>query len=332
MTEISDRPHSTVVELVRRHGGPVSHAALDPSRSIFRIPGIDGLIGFLLVRKCAVVMGDPICAPEHKAPLADAFAAYCADKGWSVLYSTASAAMQIYARERGYATMEFASLLMADPQYDPEADHQGHHLRQHLNHARRTGVTVREYFGGTSIDAQLEALAETSCEQWLSVRNGPQMHLGHPRLFQDRVGRRWFIAEQAGSVAGFLSMLSVSSIEGKSLINIVFSSPSAPLYTNELMVATALQALRGEGARSVCLGVGPLETLGQINGCSCAAKFLARSIYRLAAKLLHLHGRTVFWEKFHVTRREPLYLLFQSPRISFREVNALLRAFNFSVS
>jgi lysylphosphatidylglycerol synthetase-like protein (DUF2156 family) len=332
MTEIFDSPHSTVVELVRRHGGPVSHAALDPSRSIFRIPGIDGLIGFLLVGRCAVVMGDPICAPEHKASLADAFAAYCVDKGWSFLYSTASAAMQIYARERGYATMEFASLLMADPQCDPEADHQGYHLRQHLNHARRTGVTVREYMGGALPDAQLEALAESSCEQWLSSRHGPQMYLGHPRLFQDRIGRRWFIAEQAGSVAGFLSMLSVSCVEGDSLINIVFSSPAGPLYTNELMVAAALRTLREEGARSVCLGVGPLEKLGQIDGCGCATEFISRSIYRLAANVLHLHGRTVFWEKFRVTRREPLYLLFQSPNIGFREVNALLRAFHLSVS
>ncbi|MDD2660389.1 MAG: DUF2156 domain-containing protein [Methylococcales bacterium] len=332
MPEIFDNPHSTAVELVRRHGGPVSHAALDPSQSIFRIPAIDGLIGFLLVRRCAVVIGDPVCAPEHKAPLADAFAAYCADKGWSVLYSTASAAMQIYARERGYATIEFASLLMADPQYDPEADHQGHHLRQHLNHIRRTGVTVREYMGEAFPDARLEALAESSCEQWLSGRHGPQMYLGHPRLFQDRAGRRWFIAEQAGSVVGFLSMLSVSCIEGNNLINIVFSSPAAPLYTNELMVAEALRTLRAEGARSVCLGVGPLERLGQIDGCGRAAEFISRSIYRLTSKLLHLHGRTVFWEKYHVTRREPLYLLFQSPDISFREVNALLRAFHFSVS
>ena len=98
------------------------------------------------------------------------------------------------------------------------------------------------------------------------------------------------------------------------------------------MVATALRALREEGACSVCVGVGPLERLGQIDGCAWTARFISRSSYRLAAKVLHLHGRTEFWEKFRVTRREPLFLLFQSPRIGFREVNALLRAFHLSVS
>ena len=320
-----------MVELVRRHGGPVSHAALDPSRSIFRAPGIDGLIGFLVVRRCAVVLGDPVCAPEHKTSLADAFATYCSNNGWSV-HSTVTAAMHAYAKERGYATMEFADLLMADPQHDPEIDHRGHHLRQHLNHARRTGVIVREYLGETTPDAQLEAQAEAACEHWLAARQGLQLHLGRPRLFDDRPGRRWFIAEQAGSVVGMLSMLRMNYFDCHSLINIVFSSPAAPLYTNELMVVAALRALREEGIRSVCLGVGPLEALGRIDGFDGVTEFLSRCIYRLAAKVINLLGRTVFWEKYHVTRREPLYLLFQSPRIGLRELNALLRTFHFSVT
>jgi lysylphosphatidylglycerol synthetase-like protein (DUF2156 family) len=240
-------PLSSEVELVRRHGGPVSHAALYPSSSIFRAPGIDGLIGFLPTHRCAVVLGDPVCAFEHKAALADAFAAHCADSNSSIVYAAATAAMQAYARDRGYGTMEFASLLIANPQHDPEAGHQGWHLRQHLNHTRRTGVTVREYLGEASPDALLEAQAAAACEHWLKTRHGPQMFLGRPRLFEDRPGRRWFIAEQTGAVVGVLSMLKVSCIDCCSLINMVFSSPAAPPHTNELLVVTALRALREEG-------------------------------------------------------------------------------------
>ncbi len=130
MTETFINSISPVVELVRRYGGPVSHAALDPSRSIFRAPDIEGLIGFLPTYKGAVVFGDPICAPENKAVLADSFAAHCADNNRSILYVAASADMQAYARDHGYGSMEFASLLMADPQHDPEQGHQGYHLRQ----------------------------------------------------------------------------------------------------------------------------------------------------------------------------------------------------------
>ena len=322
---------STAVDLIRQYGGSVSHAALDPSRSIFRTPAVDGLIGFLLVRRCAVALGDPICAPENKAHLADAFADYCADKGWSILYVAATASLQTYARERGYGSMEFAGLLMADSQNDPEADAQGRHLRQHLNHTRRMGVMVREYLGEP--DAQMEAQTQAAYEAWLGDRHGSQMCLGRARLFDDRVGRRWFIAEQAGKVVGFLSMLRVGcSTACQNLINIVFSVPTAPPHTNELMVATALRALREEGVDSICLGVGPLEALGRIEGYGIIAEWLSRKFYRLAVKLMHQHGKTVFWEKFRVTQREPLYLLFQSSRIRLSELYALLRAFNFSVT
>jgi lysylphosphatidylglycerol synthetase-like protein (DUF2156 family) len=116
------------------------------------------------------------------------------------------------------------------------------------------------------------------------------MYLGRPRLFEDRQGRRWFIAEQAGSVVGMLSMLRISCFDCYSLINIVFSSPAAPLYTNELLVVAALRALREEGTRSVCLGVGPLEELGRIDGCDSVTVFLSRSVYRLATKVMNLHG------------------------------------------
>jgi phosphatidylglycerol lysyltransferase len=331
MTEIFDRPSSPVVELVRRYGGPVSHAVLAPSHSIFRARGIDGLIGFLPSKQRSVVLGDPICASEDKTTLADAFSEHCAANNSSIIYTAASAEMQAYARDRGYGTMEFASLLVANPQLDPEEGHQGHHLRQHLNHTRRTGVTVHEYQGITSPDPQLEEQAKAACEQWLSTRQGPQMCIGRPRLFEDRPGRRWFIAKQAGIVVGMLSMLRISPSNSGNLINLVFSSPAAPLYTNELMVITALQALRKEGAGTVCLGVGPQSSLSRIEGCDAFTEWLSRSLYRLAAKTMHLQGKTEFWEKFHVTRREPLYLLFQSPRIGSREVKALLCTFQFSM-
>ena len=191
---------------------------------------------------------------------------------------------------------------------------------------------VREYLGETTPDARLEAQVEIVCEEWLAARQGLQMYLGRPRLFDDRPGRRWFIAEQTGRVVGMLSMLHINYLECHSLINIVFSSPAAPLYTNELMAISVLQALREEGIRLVCLGVGPLKTLGSIDGCDGISQFLSRSIYRLVAKVMILHDKTVFWEKYNLVRPEPLYLLFESPHIGLRELNGLLQTFLFSVS
>ena len=325
-------PLSPAVELVRRYGGPVSHAALNPSLSLFRTPNIDGIIGYQLVHRCAVVQGDPVCASEYKTELAEAFASYCTNNGWNFLYTSVTEDMHTYAMKGGHAMMEFAALLIADPQDDPELGHQGHHLRQHLNNTRRSGMSVREYLGETSPNVQVEAQVAETCEQWLKARHGLQMYLDHPRLFDDRVGRRWFIAEHNGRVVGMLSMLKIGCFESDYLINLVFSSPVAPIYTNELLIVTALQALRKEDIKAVCLGVGPLEMLGQIEGTDSFTEFLSRRLYQLASRILNLKGRTECWDKFHITGKEPMYLVFQSSRISLREIIALFRALNFSIT
>ncbi|MFZ9611581.1 MAG: phosphatidylglycerol lysyltransferase domain-containing protein [Methylococcales bacterium] len=322
----------SIIELVRCYGGPVSHAALDPRNSIFQDDDTEGLIIYRVIKCCAVVFGDPVCAPEKKSALSDAYTVYCDVNGWSIVYSAVSVDMQIYAKGLGYASIEFAQLMMTDPQQDPELGHQGHHLRQHLNFTRRAGVTVREYLGLTMPDTILEAKVELVCVNWLSKRQGLQMYLGQPRLFDHKFGRRWFVAEQAGSVIGMLSMLGMGQLKSHNLINLVFSLSSAPLYTNELMVVSALAVLGKEGVDSVSLGVGPLTELGEIDCCNGISKFLSRNIYLLVNKVMGLQGRSVFWKKFNVTDIKPLYLIFNSPNIGLREINALFCAFNFSLS
>jgi hypothetical protein len=192
-------------------------------------------------------------------------------------------------------------------------------------------VTVREYLGNGPPDAELEAQALAALGKWRAGRKGFQMYLGSPRIFADRPGCRWFIAECGGNLVGVLYMMRVNCTGCWHLIDLVFSTPDAPRHTNELMVVTAFQALREEGEESVCLGVGPKALLGDIQGFGAISSGLARTFYRLANKMVPQHGKTVFWEKFGIAHREPLYLLFQQPRVGIREFRALLKTFNFSM-
>lgn len=323
---------SSHIDLVRRYGGPVSHAALNPSHRIFRTPGIDGLVGFLLAHRCAVVLGDPMCPHEQCDELTAAFAKYCADNNWSIIFAVATKNMRSFVEESGGGMLEFADLLVANPQHDPEAGPKGRHLRWNLNRARRQGLNVREYQGNVLHDAELEAQAMAALESWRAGRKGFQMYLGSPRLFADRPGCRWFIAECAGSVVGVLYMMRVNCAGCRYLIDLVFSIPGAPRHTNELMVVSAFKALREEGEETVCLGVGPKALLGEIQGFGAFSSALARSFYKISNKMVPQHGKTVFWEKFGIVHREPLYLIFQHPRVGIREFHALLKTFNFSMS
>jgi lysylphosphatidylglycerol synthetase-like protein (DUF2156 family) len=193
-------------------------------------------------------------------------------------------------------------------------------------------VAIREYRGETAADPALEARAEEACGEWLNARHGAQMYLAKPRLFTDRPGRRWFLAERGGRVVGLLSLLRVNFFGCRDLINLVFATPEAPRHTSDLLVTAALRTLREEGTRLLCLGIAPRAELGRIEGFGGGSGFLARRTYRLASTLLHPHGKAVFWEKFGVFRRESLYLLFKPPRVGLREVYAIFHAFHLSLA
>src|SRR5262245_50974937 len=66
-----------IVEFVRRWGGLATDALLDPQCQYFRTPEIDGFIGYRIECGCAVVFGDPVCAPDDTFQLARAFHKFC---------------------------------------------------------------------------------------------------------------------------------------------------------------------------------------------------------------------------------------------------------------
>ena len=314
---------------VRRYGGPIAHAALHPERQVFHAEGIDGLIAHSPSGHCDVVMGDPICATVDKPQLADAFAEHARSQGRALVYVAASGTLRKHVLAKGWAALEFADLLATDPRHDFEQGPEGRHLRQQLNRTRREGVTVKEY--RRSGNDLFENRVQSTYDRWRTRRNGPQMYLGTANLFDHDLGRRWFIAQRGTEVLGCLSLLEAGGTGSPYLINLVISSPEAPAHTNELLIVTALAALRSEGCPSVCLGIGPRHTLGSIEGCRPLQYSLARWLYQCSSRLLHPDRKTQFWKKFGAMPQEPLYLLFENPRLRIGDVFALFRAFHASI-
>jgi lysylphosphatidylglycerol synthetase-like protein (DUF2156 family) len=311
-----------VTERVRRFGGALSHALLDPSCRAFIVDGIDGVVPFQVVGNCAVELGDPICAAAHKTLMQNAFAAHCRGRGWTTIAVATTEATC----ERASGAVGFADLLFADPRHDPTTGHAGRHLRQNIARVRRDGIVVREYTGER--DDELEARAQAMCDRWRSAR-GPSLFLTETRLFTERLGRRWFVAWKGGDVVGLLSLLRADNVGGN-LVNVVFADPKAPTHTTDLLVAETLRVLREEGAESVCFGIGPRREI-DLDGFHAMSIALAKSVYRFGDRLVHFQAKTVFWEKFGPLERAPLFIRFEPPRLGVRECRALFRAFHFTL-
>lgn len=323
-----DRPHDADIAWVRRYGGPVSHSLLDASCRIFRVEGIPGFIGYSLHHHCAVAMGDPLCSPEHFADITHAFIRFCDEQQWSVIFAVASSDMRNLAGSIGAGILEIADLLIANPQKDPLLGAKGGHLRTSVRFPLRKGVIVREYEGNRSPEPELETRIMAAIHNWRSNRRGFQMHIGSHQVFKNKAGCRWFLAELEGQIVGVLYMMEIGRVGCPFMIDLVLSIPQAPPHTNELLIVSAFRQLMDEGHTAVCLGPAPLAAIGEIAGLGRFSAWLARYFYGIANRLVPQTGKAIFWKKFGISTREPLYLIFMQPHVGLREFRALLKTFN----
>jgi lysylphosphatidylglycerol synthetase-like protein (DUF2156 family) len=223
--------------------------------------------------------------------------------------------------------IEFGEELYLDP-FANLIDRHGTHgslVRRKVRHALKEGTSVKEYF---PYDAQLELAIEKVGVSWLASRRGPQVHISHLYLFNDRAGKRWFYAKKGENIVGVAVLNQVHARQGW-LLNHLMITPEASNGTPELLVTSILEILRQESCHFVTVGASPAEKLGDIVGISKFSSWIMTLVYKTAYKIFHLKGHKMFWGKFN-TQAGRSYLLFSQPQIGMRDLIALMRALNFS--
>ncbi len=83
--------YRTEAELTRSYGNhALAFFGLAPENSHFLAPGEEGLVNYRLVNNVAVVLGDPVCAPEAFEQVTRSFLDFCALQHWRVAFYQAS--------------------------------------------------------------------------------------------------------------------------------------------------------------------------------------------------------------------------------------------------
>lgn len=322
-----DRQHH--VQLIRRYGSLTSDALLDPSCHYYMENSIQGLIGYKLENKTAVVFGDPVCAPKDTAALTENFHDFCREQGWSTVYISTSEDFARWAiGNTCSALIQFGDEFYIDPHNDPreKTGTHGSLVRRKVRHAQREGVSVSEY---TQRDEKMENAIDQVGLAWLEARKGPQIHISHVRMFNDRQGKRWIYAKQGDRIVGAAVLNRLEKHDGWLLNHIVFS-PDAPNGTPELLVVTALETTAKEGCHYVSFGNSPASSLGETSGLSMLSTYVARLAFKMANRYFHLDGHKMFWDKFTPESRRS-FLLFAQPRIGLQEIRALKSALNVTI-
>lgn len=315
-----------LLELVRLYGSCTTDAVLDRDCHLFRVPSIEGFISYKLDNQVAVIFGDPIAPPSQRIELATFFYQFAEEHKYKVIYVVASESFAEKSRKVfGSAYIEFGEELLLNPMNNPMnlTGERASLLRRKVKHAIKEGVEVEPYL---DYNEELEEKLLKVSDQWLQSRKGPQVHISHVDLFENRSGKRWFWAARKGQVVGVVVLNKLENFGGW-LLNHLMVLPDAPHGTAELIVMRALESLEKEGCNKVTVGAVPGQELGKIVGLSKSSTWIARWGFKMAKKVFKLEGRKKFWEKFNPETRGS-YLIFQQSEITYQTVTGLFKALN----
>jgi phosphatidylglycerol lysyltransferase len=311
---MSDR--ARVLALLQRHGwNATSFQMLEPSFRYW-FDGDDACVGYVDTGRAWVAAGAPIAPPERLRETVDRFVAAAREAGRRVC---------CFATEpRFHEATGWPALRIGDqPSWAPEDWERvlsgSKSLREQLRRARAKGVAVRavepaEIADGHPVRAQLDALIA----RWLASRPiAPMGFLVQIDPFTFPSERRYFVAERAGAVIGFLGVIPIYARRGWFFEDFL-RDPDAPNGTVEMLIDAGMRAAAAQRAPFVTLGLVPLA--GEVGSWLRAARRLGRSLY-------DFDGLRAFKAKLAPRAWDPIYLAYPPGRGALGALIDTLTAF-----
>jgi phosphatidylglycerol lysyltransferase len=305
-----------VVALLERHGWNVtSFQVLEPGFRYW-FDGDDACVGYVDTGRAWVAAGPPIAAADQLAETSARFVAAARAAGRRVCLFATEARFRDAA---GWPSLRIGEQPMWSPA-DWDAVLRGRRsLREQLRRARAKGVVVRalgagELAPGHAKRVELEGLIA----RWLASREiAPMGFLVQVDPFAYPERRRYFVAEHAGRIVGFLGVIPIYARDGWFFEDFL-RDPGAPNGTIELMVDAGMRAAAAEGVGVVTLGLAPLA--GDVGPVLRSARMLGRPLY-------DFEGLRSFKAKLQPRNWDPIFLSYPPGRSSTFAVLDTLTAF-----
>jgi phosphatidylglycerol lysyltransferase len=277
--------------------------------------GEDACVSYLDTGHAWVVAGAPIAPPERLAEVTERFLRAAEEAGRRACFFAVET--------RFLSATGLPSLLIGEqPTWDPRAWSatlaERRSLREQLRRARAKGVRVRLVAAAEmgDRDGACRRGVDALVERWLGTRPMPAMgFLVDVQPFEFAEERRYFVAEMATSIVGFLAAVPIYA-RGGWLLEDLLRDPAAPNGTTELLVDEAMRAMAAEGSGYVTLGLSPLS--GPV------PTWLGR-VRRWSSALYDFEGLRAFKSKLGPHAWEPILLAYpagKSPNVALYDVLA----------
>lgn len=336
--EQSTQTYDTEAELIRDYGSnSLAFFGLSPENLHFLAPDGAGLVNYRLVSNVAVVLGDPVCAPEACEHVTQSFLDFCARQHWRVAFYQASSEHLAIYRALNLRAFKMGEEAILHPQTFTLRGSAMANVRTSCRRAERDGVILHWYDGLPPVEVmqQLERVSSA----WLEHKAGEHAaetgfstgrldelkksveradaiaHLSVPSHSSPGAVPRFVTGVatmSAGTACAFVTFTPIygdvttevmatgkrSEMQGWGWsLDLMRRVPDAPPGVMELLLVGALERFRCCGAHVVSLGLVALADTSQ------EMTPVERQLVRLVTDRLHLleNHETLFnfKQKFH---------------------------------
>ena len=210
--------HQPEAELLRLYGGhTLSFFGLAPKHRHFLAPGGTGLVNYQLMRKAAVVLGDPVCAPEAREQTTRSFLDFCARHRWRVAFYQASPEYLATYRSLHLRTFKMGEEAILHPRTFTLQGSALANVRTSCRRAEREGVRIQWYEGVTPTEV-MQHLEDIS-RVWLGQKAGKQA--AERGFGMGRVDELTESAERAEMLAAISTLATVLPLAAPRLLTAV---------------------------------------------------------------------------------------------------------------
>jgi phosphatidylglycerol lysyltransferase len=300
-------------DLVDRRGtSPLSFLLrYDAPWRAFRVG--DGAVAYLEAPHAAIAWSDPLCAPDELPALLRGFAAAMRSERRGVCLVAVSGDTARTALDIGFSALKVGE----EPWFDlsswrPLRGDRGKKLRWLLNHATRGGVEVVEHGPGPARDVGLAAEVESVVERWRASLGRPEANsfmrtapLALPEL------KRLFVARRNGAAEAVLACAHLPA-SGAWYFEDLVRVPDAVNGATELLVATALERLREDGAPGAAFALAPMRGVrDQLDPRARRLAWILEGVIRRLDRRYGFRAIARYEARFAPTEWRPRYVCFR---------------------
>lgn len=297
-------------DLVERYG----HSSLarfllfDDKHYFFNSGG--SVIGFELIGRTAITLGDPVGPKEDLLSAIKSFSAFCNRNDWlPVFYQTLPETLELY-KQADYdavsvgeeGIVDLATFMLEGGEMKP--------LRSPFNKLTKAGHKFIVH--DPPIPNELLEELRLISDEWLNLMHGSEKKFSLGWFDEEYIRTSPIAAVHSpeGWISAFANLVPEYQLN-ELTIDLMRHRMAIENGTMEFLFVSLIQSAKGKGYDSFNLGLSSLSGVGELPG-DPAVERLMHFIYEHANQFYSFTGLHYFKEKFH-PRWSPRYLIYRGP-------------------